>query len=201
VVRRFVLGPVRDGPDSEPRPAPGLGAAGPSSPAPPPPPDRRLRAARPGAGAEAARVLGPWAFAAAPSSKCMTPRHLGCAVAAAVAAAGNSPSLLWHNLAARLQTGGELLLQVIFTIWPDPVVPIQTGAPAQIKAADRPSGTPAVLPGRYMASVDHTGLLRRPASCEVLCDHTARAHAATAVLSDCLRFCMCGLVLCGSSAG
>jgi hypothetical protein len=43
------------------------------------------------------------------------------------------------------------------------------------------------------------------ATCEVLCDHTTRAHAATAVLSDCLRFCMsrgmCDLVLCGPSAG
>jgi hypothetical protein len=50
-------------------------------------------------------------------------------------------------------------------------------------------------------SVGHSGLLRRPASSKVLRDHTARTHAATAVLSDCLRFCMCGLVLCGSSAG
>jgi hypothetical protein len=48
-----------------------------------------------------------------------------------------------------------------------------------LRAADRSSGTPAVLAGRYVASADHTGLLRRPAS-EVLCDHTARAHAATA---------------------
>jgi hypothetical protein len=46
-----------------------------------------------------------------------------------------------------------------------------------------------------LASVDHTGLLRRPARCSVI---TQRAHAATAVLNDCLRFCMCGLVLCGS---
>jgi hypothetical protein len=44
------------------------------------------------------------------------------------------------------------------------LVPIQTGAPAQIRAADRPSGTPAVLPSRYVASVDHTGLLRRSAT-------------------------------------
>jgi hypothetical protein len=60
-----------------------------------------------------------------------------------------------HPLAERLQTGASFLLQAIFTIWPG-LVPIQTGAPAQIRAADRSSGTPAVLPGRYMASVDHT---------------------------------------------
>jgi hypothetical protein len=106
-----------------------------------------------------------------------------------------------HPLAERLQTGPAPLHMPIFTVWRPGLVPIQTGAPAQIRAADRPSDTPAVLRGRCVASVDHTGLsglLRRPARCS---DHTARAHAATAVPSDCLRFCMCGLVLCGSSAG
>jgi hypothetical protein len=39
---------------------------------------------------------------------------------------------------------------------------------AQIRAADRSSGTPAVLPSRYVASVDHTGLLRRSARCSVI---------------------------------
>jgi hypothetical protein len=73
---------------------------------------------------------------------------------------------------AYIQTGKGFLLQAIFTeailtIWPD-LVPIQTDAPAQISAADRPSGTPAVLPGRYVASVDHTGLLRRSPRCSVI---------------------------------
>jgi hypothetical protein len=54
----------------------------------------------------------------------------------------NSPA---RPLAMRLQTGPTPLLQAIFTVWPD-LVPIQTGAPAQIRAADRSSGTPAVLP-------------------------------------------------------
>jgi hypothetical protein len=109
----------------------------------------------------------------------------------------------WHCVyrISSIQTGPAFLLQAIFMIWPD-LVPIQTGAPAQIRAADRPSSTPAaVLPGGYMICG-----LGRPhgafaATCEVLRDHTARAHASTAVLSDCLRFCMCGFVLCGSSAG
>jgi hypothetical protein len=88
----------------------------------------------------------------------------------------------------------------IFTIWPDRV-PIQTGAPAQIRAADRrPSGTPAVLPGRYVTSVDHSHRAFA-AICEVLRDrHSARA-CINGRPSDRLRFCMCGLVLCGSSAG
>jgi hypothetical protein len=47
-------------------------------------------------------------------------------------------------LAKRFQTGHAFLLQAIFTIWPD-LVPIQTGAPVQIRAAGRSSGTPAVL--------------------------------------------------------
>jgi hypothetical protein len=72
-----------------------------------------------------------------------------------------------HPLAKRLQTGASFLLQAIFTIWPD-LVPIQTGAPAQIRAADRSSGTPAVLPSIYVASVYHTGLLRRSARCSVI---------------------------------
>jgi hypothetical protein len=103
------------------------------------------------------------------------------------------PPAHFHNLQpgqilCRIQTGAPVALQR------------HCGAPAQIRAADRSSGTPAVLPGRYVASVDHTGLLRRPARCSVI-TQTARAHAATAVLSDCLRFCMCGLVLYCSSAG
>jgi hypothetical protein len=68
---------------------------------------------------------------------------------------------------AYIQTGPAFLLQAIFTTWPD-LVPIQTDAPAQIRAADRSSGTPAVLPSRYMASVDHTGLLRRSPRCSVI---------------------------------
>ena len=69
----------------------------------------------------------------------------------------------------------------IFTTWPD-LVPIQTGAPAQIRAADRSSGTPAVLTSRYMASVDHTGLLRRSARCSVTTQHARmqqRPHFAS----------------------
>jgi hypothetical protein len=42
----------------------------------------------------------------------------------------------------------------------------------------------AVLPSTYVASVDHTELLRRSARCSVI---TARAHAATAGLRDRLR--------------
>jgi hypothetical protein len=77
--------------------------------------------------------------------------------------------------------------------------PAPAPAPAQTWAADRPSGK------RYtgcihVASVDHTALLRRSARCS-LRDHTARAHAATAVLSDHIRFFMCRLVICGLSAG
>jgi hypothetical protein len=108
----------------------------------------------------------------------------------------NSPA---RPLTMRLQTGPTPLLQAIFTVWPD-LVPIQTGTPAQIRAADRSSGTPAVLPGRYVASVDHTGLLRRPARCSVI---TQRSHmqqrpsSANASVSACIY----GLVLCGSSAG
>jgi hypothetical protein len=73
-----------------------------------------------------------------------------------------------HSLAKRLQTGKGFLHMPIFTIWPG-LVPIQTGAPAQIRAADRSSGTPAVLPSTYVASVDHTTrLLRRSARCSVI---------------------------------
>jgi hypothetical protein len=70
---------------------------------------------------------------------------------------------------AYIQTGTGSLQQAFFTTWSD-LVPIQTGAPAQIRAADRPSGTgtPAVLPSRYMASVVHTGLLRRSSRCSVI---------------------------------
>jgi hypothetical protein len=98
-------------------------------------------------------------------------------------------------LAKRFQTGPAFLHMPIFTIWPD-LVPIQTDAPAQIRAADRPSGTPAVLPSRYVASVDHTGLLRRSARFSLRGrDHTARAHAATAVpvtapVSACAASCL-----------
>jgi hypothetical protein len=81
-------------------------------------------------------------------------------------------------------------------------MPIQTGAPAQIRAMDRSSGTPAVLvPSRYVASVDHTGLLRRSARCSVIRTQRARMQQRPSCLRDRLRFCMCGLVLCGSSAG
>jgi hypothetical protein len=100
---------------------------------------------------------------------------------------------------AYIQTGGDLLLQAVFTTWPD-LVPIYTGAPAQIRAADRPSGTPAVLPSIYMASVDSRPHGVFAAICEVLRDHTARA-CSNGRLSDRLRFFMCRLVLCGSSAG
>jgi hypothetical protein len=61
------------------------------------------------------------------------------------------------------------------TAWPD-LVPIQTGAPAQIRAAGRSPGTPAVLPSRCVASVDQTGLLRRSTRCSVItlqCAHVA----------------------------
>jgi hypothetical protein len=145
----------------------------------------RTGGCRPGAGA--ARVPGsssshrPQAVAAAPSPKYkyyMCP-GTGC----------NSPS--FGNAPSdrqRLPSHAHFTTRPIF-------VPIQTGAPAQIRAADRPPATPAVLPGRYVASVNHTGLLRRSPRCSVI------AHAATAVLSDRLRFCMCGLVLCGSSVG
>jgi hypothetical protein len=63
-----------------------------------------------------------------------------------------------HPLAERLQTGPAPLHMPIFTVWRPGLVPIQTGAPAQIRAADRPSDTPAVRRGRCVASVDHTGL-------------------------------------------
>jgi hypothetical protein len=143
--------------------------------------------------AAAGRGLGPRVF---PAQVALTGRRplpqlqapstsTTCALARAATA---------HPLAMRLQTGKGFLHMPIFTIRPV-FVPIQTGAPAQIRAADRPPGTPAVLPGRYVASVNHTGLLRRSPRCSVI------AHAATAVLSDRLRFCMCGLVLCGSSVG
>jgi hypothetical protein len=78
--------------------------------------------------------------------------------------------------------------------------PIQTGAPSQIRAADRPSGTPAVLPSRYVASVDHMGLLRRPARCSVITQR-ARMQQRPSSETASVSACVCGLVLCGSSAG
>jgi hypothetical protein len=57
---------------------------------------------------------------------------------------------------------------------------------------DRSSGTPAVLPSRYVASVDHTGLLRRSTRCSVV---TQRARmqqqpsSATASVSACAASC------------
>jgi hypothetical protein len=56
------------------------------------------------------------------------------------------------------------------------------------------------LPSRYVASVDHTGLLRRSLRCSVITQRVRmqqRPFSATASVSAC----MCGLVLCGSSAG
>jgi hypothetical protein len=46
-----------------------------------------------------------------------------------------------------------------------------TPQPAHIRAVDRSSGTPAVLPSRYVASVDHAGLLRRSPRCSVITQH------------------------------
>jgi hypothetical protein len=92
---------------------------------------------------------------------------------------------------AYIQTGKAFLLQAIFTTWPD-LVPIQTGAPAQIRYADRSSGTPAVLTGRYVASVDHTGLLRRPARCSVITQSARmqqRPSSATTSVSACAVSC------------
>jgi hypothetical protein len=72
-------------------------------------------------------------------------------------------------------------------------VPIQTGAPAQIRAADCSSGTPAVLTSRYVVSVDHTGLLRRPARCSAVITQHARMQqrpsSATASVSACAASC------------
>jgi hypothetical protein len=77
-------------------------------------------------------------------------------------------------------------------------------------ALRRKSGPRVALPAhRLYYPVDIRPRSSRPhgafaAICKVLHDHTARAHAANgrpAVLRDRLRFCMCGLVLCGSSAG
>jgi hypothetical protein len=96
---------------------------------------------------------------------------------------------------------------------PDRYVPIQTGALAQIRAADRGSpfrhtGCTTYYPvnGKYVASASVDG--RPPsafaATCEVLSVITQRARmqqrpsSETASVSACD---MCGLVLCGSSAG
>ena len=71
-------------------------------------------------------------------------------------------------------------------------------------ALRRKSGPRIALPAHrlyYPVDMWHRSTTRGfVATCEVFRDHTARAHAATAVLSDCFRFCLCGLVLCGSSA-
>jgi hypothetical protein len=101
---------------------------------------------------------------------------------------------------AYIQTGPAFLHMPIFAIWPDPV-PIQTGAPAQIRAADRSSGTPAVLPGRYVTSVDHTRLLRRSARCSVITQRARMQHAATAVPATASVSACAAVVLCGSTAG
>jgi hypothetical protein len=73
----------------------------------------------------------------------------------------------------------------ISIIWPDHV-PIQT----HWRSRRRKPGPRIALPAHRLyypidmwPPVDHTGLLRRSARC-VLRDHTARAHAATAVLSQ-----------------
>jgi hypothetical protein len=83
-------------------------------------------------------------------------------------------------------------------------------------ALRRKSGPRIALPAHRLhypvarwprSTTHHTGLLRRSPITEMrlLRDHTmrasTRAHAATAALSNRLRFFMCRLVLCGSSAG
>jgi hypothetical protein len=73
------------------------------------------------------------------------------------------------------------------------LVPIQTtGAPAQNRAADRPSDTPAVLPSRYVASVDHTGLLRCSPRCSMTTQRARmqqRPSSETASVSACAASC------------
>jgi hypothetical protein len=57
----------------------------------------------------------------------------------------------------------------------------------------------AELPSRYMASVDHTGLLRRSPRCSVITQR-ARVQQRPSQRPPPFLF-MCRLVLCGSSAG
>jgi hypothetical protein len=154
------------------RPAPGLDPLLSSTP----PPYRRLPAG--GWGSACSRLIGRCR-----SSKYM-PRHrvIGCNT---------------HLLATRFQTGHAFLLQAIFTIcWPD-LVPIQTVTP------QRKSGPRIALPAHarlyypvdmWPRSTTRGFALRRPARCSVI-TRRARVHAATTVLRDRLRFCMCGLVL------
>jgi hypothetical protein len=136
-------------------------------------------------GAEAARVLGPWALAlaAAPSTgfgngavphcwHCVYPRPL------------KLPSHAhFHNRSGQILCRFRLALRR-----------------KQIRAADRPSGTPAVLPSRYVASVDHTGLLRRSARCSVITQHARMQQRPSQRPPPLLHVPPCAL-FCGSSAG
>jgi hypothetical protein len=91
---------------------------------------------------------------------------------------------------AYIQTGGGLLLKPFLQsgqILCRFRLALQRKSGPQIGAFPAASGTPAVLPSRYMASVDHTGLLRRSPRCSVI-THRARMQqrpsSATASVSS-----------------
>jgi hypothetical protein len=97
-----------------------------------------------------------------------------------------------HLLAKRLQTGIGFLLQANSTFFEDLVL-IRTGAPAQIRAADRFFGTPAVLPSIYMWPRSTTrGRPHRSARCSAITQRARmqqRPSSAAAAVSACAASC------------
>jgi hypothetical protein len=120
------------------------------------PPPYRTGGSRPGA--ESARVLGSYAVAAALS----TCPGTGCNSPSIGKAFSDRQRLLshahFHSLARSCADSD----------W-------RSSANQGRGSLFRHPGTTDVLPSRYVTSVDHTGLLRRPPRCSVI---TQRAHAA-----------------------
>jgi hypothetical protein len=148
-----------------------------------------------------------------------TDRHRGwfiCPSVPAAAGRGLRPRVFSaHRLVPQLQVQDSLMgrrpiVGIAYIQTGTGFLPIPFSQSCQVLcrfrlARQRKSGPRIALPAYRLyypvdvTSVDHTGLLRRSAGCSVT---TQRAHACSnGRPSDRLRFFMCGLVICGSSAG
>jgi hypothetical protein len=136
------LGSVAGGGGPWPRPAPGLA----------PLPLLRTGGCRPARGElRPPRVPGSWALAATPApstgfGNMAAPRCWHCVYPDRLKLP--SPAH-FHN-----SQSGQVLCRITLALWR------KSGPRVAL-----PAGTPAVLPGRYVALVDPTGLFRRPARC------------------------------------
>jgi hypothetical protein len=128
------------------------------------------------------------------------PAHVSCASAAAPSTWRYAHP--WQSVFRLLQTAAAISFAGLAFSQSDQVL-------CRFRLAlQRKSGPRIALPahqlcypgGKHVASVDHTGLLRRPARCSVITQRARmqqRPSSATASVSECAASCF----VCGSSAG